>query len=104
MKTIAEQLNVKEFPFSIKDKNGNIIYIEHEDGYWYKSEFDSNNNRLYFEDSFGVWFKYEYDLRGNKIYFEDSDGNIEDKRVTKLTLDQIAEKFGIEVSRLKIKK
>jgi len=104
MKTIAEQLNVKEFPFSIKDKNGNIIYIENEDGYWYKSEFDSNNNRLYFEDSFGVWFKYEYDLRGNKIYFEDSDGNIEDKRVTKLTLDQIAEKFGIEVSRLKIKK
>jgi len=104
MKTIAEQLNVKEFPFSIKDKNGNIIYIEYEDGYWYKSEFDSNNNRLYFEDSFGVWFKYEYDLRGNKIYFEDSDGNIEDKRVTKLTLYQIAEKFGIEVSRLKIKK
>jgi len=104
MKTIAEQLNVKEFPFIIMDKNDNQIYIEYEDGYWEKSEYDSNNNRLYFEDSFGVWFKYEYDSRGNKIYFEDSDGNIEDKRVKELTLEQIATKFGVEVSQLKIKK
>ena len=28
MKTIAQQLNVKEFPFEIKDKNGNEIYFE----------------------------------------------------------------------------
>ena len=28
MKTIAQQLNIKEFPFRIKDKNGNQIYFE----------------------------------------------------------------------------
>ena len=28
MKTIAQQLNVTEFPFEIKDKNGNRIYSE----------------------------------------------------------------------------
>ena len=33
MKTIAQQLNVTEFPFTIKDKNGNVIYCENSDGY-----------------------------------------------------------------------
>ena len=83
MKTIAEQLNVKEFPLYIKDKNGNNIY---------------------YEDSYGLWCKTEYDSKGNEIYYEDSTGDKSDKRVTELTLDQIAEKFGIEVSQLKIKK
>ena len=32
MKTIAQQLNVKDFPFKIKDKNNNIIYYEDSDG------------------------------------------------------------------------
>jgi len=53
MKTIAQQLNVTEFPFTIKDKNGNVIYCENSDGYWYKSEYDSNGNEIYFEDSVG---------------------------------------------------
>jgi len=33
MKTIAQQLKVKEFPFKIKDKDGNQIYSESSDGY-----------------------------------------------------------------------
>lgn len=53
MKTIAEQLNVKEFPFEIKDKNNNLIYIENSNGYWCKREFDSNNNEIYWENSNG---------------------------------------------------
>ena len=32
MKTIAQQLNVTEFPFETKDKNGNQIYCETSDG------------------------------------------------------------------------
>ena len=32
MKTIAEQLNIKDFPFRIKDKEGNQIYYEASDG------------------------------------------------------------------------
>ena len=125
MKTIAEQLNVKEFPFTIKDKNsneiywenstgcwvkteydskGNEIYWEVSTGYWIKTEYDSKGNEIYREDSKGFWIKYEYDSKGNEIYCEDSYGYKSDKRVTELTLDQIAEKFGIEVSQLKIKK
>jgi hypothetical protein len=53
--TIAEQLNIKEFPFKIKDKQGNL---------------------LYFENSSRCWFRYEYDSDGNEIYSENSKNNI----------------------------
>jgi hypothetical protein len=74
MKTIAQQLNITEFPFIIKDKNGNQIYFEHSNGYWYKKEFDSNGNRICFEDSEGYWYKKEFDSNGNRIFYEDSEG------------------------------
>jgi hypothetical protein len=33
------------------DSNGNIIYYENSNGYWYKYEYDSNGNEIYFEYS-----------------------------------------------------
>ena len=101
MKTIAQQLNVTEFPFTIKDKNGNRIYFEDSNGdwwkrefdsngkefffknckgHWYKKEYDSNGNVIYCEYSYGFWYKREYDSNGNLIYWEDSYGYIEDSR------------------------
>ena len=80
MKTIAQQLNVKDFPFEINDKNGNPIYFEHSNGYWRKREFDSNGNQIYWGDSTGYWKKSEYDSNGNKIYYENSNGYVEDYR------------------------
>ncbi len=74
MKTIAQQLDITEFPFYIKDKNGNIIYNEDSTGYWSKSKFDSNGNEIYFENSNGGWSKQEFDSDGNVIYSEDSTG------------------------------
>jgi len=53
MKTIAQQLRVKEFPFILKDKNNNRIYYENSDGYWSRCEFDSKNNEIYWENSNG---------------------------------------------------
>jgi hypothetical protein len=32
MKTIAQQLSIKDFPFIIKDNNRNQIYFENSDG------------------------------------------------------------------------
>ena len=80
MKTIAQQLNIKEFPFIIKDKNGNQIYCEYFNGYWWKSEYDSNGNSIYYETSNKYWSKSEYDSNGNCTYWENSDGEIEDNR------------------------
>ena len=127
MKTIAQQLKIKEFPFQILDSNGKEIYFENSNGYCIKSEYDSNGNVIYFEDSNGFWWKQEYDSNGNviyfensngfwwkqeydsnrkEIYFENSDGTIIDHRpkTIELTMDDIAKKFGIDVNNLKIKK
>ena len=104
--TIAQQLKVTEFPFIIKDKNGNRIYYENSTGYWAKRQFDQNGNEISYENSEGDWSKAEYDQNGKRIYFEDSIGNIIDNRpkVVELTLDEIAAKLNIDVNLLKIKK
>jgi hypothetical protein len=78
--TIAKQLKIKEFPFKIKDSEGNRIYLENSYGYWAKREFDSDGNKIYYEDSKGYWAKREYDSEGNEIYYENSYGTIHDKR------------------------
>jgi len=126
-KTIAQQLNITNFPFEIKDEKGNRVYYEdstgywvkrhfdekgnriyYEDstGYWAKSQYDEKGNRIYFETSKGYWVKYQYDEKGNQIYFEDSKGNIIDKRpkqTVEITLDEIAKKFNIDISQVRIK-
>ncbi len=106
MKTIAQQLNIKEFPFEINDSNGKLIYFENSDGDWDKFEYDSNGNVIYYGNHTGFWVKKEYDSNKNVIHFEDSYGEIVDKRPkqVELTLDEIANKFGINVSELKVKK
>ena len=82
--TFAQFLNIKVFPFEIKDKNGNVIYYEFSNGNWYKREYDSD---------------------GKEIYYENSDGEIRDNRPKEvvLTLKDIAEKFKIDIKNLKIK-
>ena len=72
--TIAQQLKIKKFPFIIKDDQGNEVYFEISNGYWYKQEYDERGNRVYYEDSNGYWTKREYDDQGNQVYLEDSNG------------------------------
>jgi len=59
MKTIAQQLGITDFPFEIKDGNGNLIY---------------------YENSYTFWEKCEYDEKGFVIYYENSKGEIIDSR------------------------
>ena len=115
MKTIAEQLNVTEFPFRIwdskkrliyfeesdkrwakyeHDSEGNVIYFEGSNGYWSKKEYDANGNEIHFEDSRRYWWKREYDANGNEIYYENSRGEIEDKR-PKSCEDKVVEIDGV---------
>ena len=80
MKTIAQQLGIKKFPFRINDDEGNEIYSENSDGYWLKQEFDEKGNVIYYETSDGYWLKREYDEKGNLIYYENSNGKVIDNR------------------------
>ena len=89
------------------DSNGNRIYLENSNRFWEKREYDSNGNRIYSKNSNGYWAKREYDSNGNQIYYEDSYGAIINNRrktETILTMDEIAKKFNIPISQLKIKK
>jgi hypothetical protein len=98
MKTIAQQLNIKKFPFIIKDDDGQEIYREWSNGVWLKQEWaggkvirweDSSGfwekreyadgQMIRYEDSKGFWQKWEY-AGGEMIYWENSDGVIRDNR------------------------
>lgn len=73
-KTIAQQLNIKEFPFRIKDKNGNRIYLEWDDSTWCRWEYDENGNKTYIEDNNGKWWKWRYDDNHKVTYYENDTG------------------------------
>ena len=53
MKTIAQNLNIKQFPFEIRDSSGNEIYYENSNGYWRKREYNSEGDEIYYENSKG---------------------------------------------------
>jgi YD repeat-containing protein len=124
--TIAKFLKVNDFPFSIKDTNnkeiysensngywikteydqdGKLIYSEDSSGFWYKIERDQNGRLIYIEDSSGYWSKTEHDQDGKLIYYENSNGIIIDKRpkIIELTLEEIADKLGLNVENIRIK-
>ena len=104
--TIAQQLKIKDFPFEIKDKDGNEIYYENSNVFWFKSEYDANGKEIYCEYSNDFWSKREFDSNGKEIYYENSKGNIIDnrpKQIVEMTLQQIADKLGINVTQLRIK-
>lgn len=85
MKTIAQQLGITEFPFEIRDKNGNVIYWEKSNNSWYIQEYDSNGTIIYLEED------------GNVI-FDDRP-----KLEQEVTLADISEKFNIPLDKLRIK-
>jgi hypothetical protein len=90
------------------DKNGNEIYFENSSGFWSKSQYNNNSNLIYYENSSEYWVKIDYDNTGNLIYFENSykkSKTIIDKRpkVIELTLEEIADKLGLNVENIRIK-
>jgi hypothetical protein len=52
MKTIAKQLNIKTFPFIIKDDDGKNIYHEDYNGFWAKMEY-AGGKMIRYEDCIG---------------------------------------------------
>ena len=69
MKTIAQQLNLKAFPFMIEVDN-RCVYYENSKGYWVKAEYQ-DGKRVYHENSCGYWEKREWQ-DGKCVYFKNS--------------------------------
>ena len=88
MKTIAQQLNIKTFPFEIK-ADGREVYYENSKGYWRKCEYQ-DDNIVYYEGSYGDWWKSEYQ-DDERVYYEDSDGCTRDNRPKSKAHAKVAE-------------
>jgi len=58
--TIGQRLNITEFPFEIKDKYGNIIYIEREDGYWEIRKYNEEGKQVFHQSTNSIWAKEGY--------------------------------------------
>jgi len=78
--TIAQSLNVKEFPFICRDGQGREVYVEAASGAWERSEYGPNDKVTYWEKSNKNWVKRGYDDNGNYVYYENSNGRIEEYR------------------------
>jgi hypothetical protein len=97
MKTIAEQLNIKEFPFIIRDKNGRILYFEDSNNFWSKYERDERGNVCFYETSEGFSYTCEYDEDNNEIYYKNSSGTIRDNRIKKMSKKEAEKQFKIKI-------
>jgi len=58
----------------IFNQNENKIYLEKDNGFWKKFEYDENGNMIFVEYHTGFWEKFEYDKNGKKVYQENSNG------------------------------
>jgi hypothetical protein len=109
---VLEHKETKKKSWILRDSTDRTIYIEYYDGYWERFKYSEGAPHKLIEQecSDGFYNKYEYDSDGNQIYhgqkFKGRSNFVImlDKRVKEVTLEEIAEKFGVTVDKLKIKK
>jgi len=65
---------VSNYNEEVYDSNGNQIYYEDSDGFWWKREYDDNENEIYYESHQGEWLRKEYDDNGIIIFYVNSFG------------------------------
>jgi hypothetical protein len=82
-RTVAQRLDIKDFPFHIKNSDGELIYFENSDNYWERYVRDDKNRVLYHEKSNGYKEHYNRDSEGNILFYLNSNGMIIDNEKTK---------------------
>ena len=87
-------MKANNYPHITRDSKGNIIHYKDSNGDESWREYDERDNRIHFKSSNGleVW----YDSEGNEIPNPNN--------TMELTLEDIAEKFKVDVKNIKIKK
>jgi len=124
IKELTKLSNGKELdidnPIYLYDEDGNQVYFEDSDGFWWKSEYEDGNpvyyedstgywsrreykedREVYREDSTGYWRKREYD-EDREVYCENSNGCIKDNRKTvDMTMAEVCKLLGKKVRIIK---
>jgi hypothetical protein len=83
---ITDKTNV-QFPIVIKDKNGNEIYKQYEDVFWWEKTYDNNNNVLTYKDSYG-----DYRIRCEYVTKEEYEAFI--NGIPEYTMEELTAKIG----------
>ncbi len=81
---ITDKTNVA-FPIIIKNKKGNVIYCQNENGDWWEKTYDEYGNELTCKSSNGYWYEKTYDDNNNESTIKTSLGqySIKGKYATK---------------------
>jgi hypothetical protein len=72
--TIAQKLEITQFPYEIKDSKGRQIYYETSDGYWEIQKYDSTGNRITLKNSSGYRVDSVYNENGKCLYNKTATG------------------------------
>jgi hypothetical protein len=83
---ITDRTNV-EFPIIVKDKNGNEIYRQLENGTWFECTYDENNKVLTYESSYGY-----YVIRGSFVTKEEFEAFV--NGTPEYTMEELVSKIG----------
>ena len=60
-----------------RNTNGQKVYYDGLDGYWWRCRYDENGQKVYQLYSDGSWERWEYDKNGEEVFHELSDGKWE---------------------------
>lgn len=53
-----------------RDENGNLIYFENANGWWWRKEFDDRGNCTYHGDASGWWVRHVYNEHNDRVGYE----------------------------------
>lgn len=53
-----------------RDDNGNLIYFENANGWWWRKEFDDRGNCTYHGDASGWWVRHVYNEHNDRVGYE----------------------------------
>lgn len=68
------ELKVDNSFVEITNKNGDVVYFETSDGFWYRKELDKKGNVVFRKDSNGKLLVREFDEDNKVIYCATEDG------------------------------
>jgi len=93
--TIAQRLNIKDFPFVVRDSGGRIIYYENSHHFWEINEYEQSGKQIYYENSEGLIEDYRPKPEANILghWHKGGDESPQEEPKVKLTQSEFKNAF-----------